>query len=238
MFVVNDTLDAIFLGCFFFGLIFSGLSLFLGIADIGFGHLTGGHDGHGIHFGHHHGSDGLATDSGPSPISVGTILGFLTWFGGVAYLARNGLNIYGGVSLVLGIAAGLAGGYVIFWVLRKVQAQQAGIMHAADDYLPGTIAKVTSSIRAGGTGEIIFEHQGIRKASAARSQSGRAIPRGTEVVILRHASGIAEVEPWSSLIDDGFDDLDRIGEGRKLDLPPPEGEHLSSPDGISRAQGA
>jgi hypothetical protein len=229
MFVVNDLLDAILLGCFFFGLIFSGLSLFLGVAEIGVGHQAS-HGGHGGHFGHHgHGGGhdahhGHASEDVLSPISVGTILGFLTWFGGVAYLARNGLETYAAVSLFLGVVAGLVGGYVIYWLLRKVHSQQAGLLRASDDYMPGTIARVTSSIRAGGTGEVVYERRGVRQVAAARCPSGEAIPRGTEVVILRRTRGIVQVEPWVTFVGDGFDELESGREGRITDLPPPQPE--------------
>jgi hypothetical protein len=232
MFVVNDLLDAILLGCFFFGLIFSGLSLFLGITDIGIGHQGHSHGGH--HGGHlglhgHDGQGGHAGDDVLSPISVGTILGFLTWFGGVTYLARNGLEIWAGISLLLGAIAGIAGGWIIYWLLRKVHSQQAGLLRASDDYMPGTIARVTSSIRAGGTGEIVYEQRGVRQVSAARNPSGEAIPRGTEVVIVKHGAGIAQVEPWAKFVGDSFDELESGHEGRITDLPPPSSQaQLSS----------
>jgi hypothetical protein len=94
--------------------------------------------------------------------------------------------------------------------------------------MPGTIARVTSSIRAGGTGEIVYERRGVRQVSAARSPSGEAIPRGTEVVILKHGSGIAQVEPWTKFVGDGFDELETGHEGRITDLPPPISEPLQS----------
>jgi hypothetical protein len=156
-----------------------------------------------------------------SPISVGTVLGFLTWFGGVAYLARNGLGAFAPISLVLGAIAGIAGGFVIFWLLRKVHSQQAGLLRAADDYLPGTIARVTSSIRAGGTGEIVYEQRGVRQVSAARNPTGEAIPRGTEVVVLRRTAGVAQVQPWTTFVGDDFDELETAHEGLTTDLPPP-----------------
>jgi len=226
MFVVNDVLDAILLGCFFFGLIFSGLSLFLGITNIGIDHEVVGHHGHVGHFGHHghDGQHGHSSDDVLSPISVGTVLGFLTWFGGVAYLLRNGLELYAAVSLIFGLIAGVVGGYVIYWLLRKVHAQQAGLLRASDDYMPGTIARVTSSIRAGGTGEIVYERRGVRQVSAARAPSGEAIPRGTQVVIVRHASGVAQVQPWSAFVGDGFDELGPDRESHATDLPPPRPE--------------
>jgi hypothetical protein len=195
MFVVNDFLDAVLLGCFFFGLIFSGLSLFLGIADLGFDHDgPGHHDGSG----HHH-------DDALSPISVGSILAFLTWSGGVAYLLRNGADAQAAVSVVLGLAAGLLGGYAVYLLLKRVRASEAGLMRAEDYAMPGVIGRVTSSIREGGTGEIVYEQKGVRQVSAARAADGRAIPRGTEIVVHRLTSGIAYVEPWTSFFGDEFD---------------------------------
>jgi membrane protein implicated in regulation of membrane protease activity len=193
MFVVNDLLDAVLLGCFFFGLIFSGLSLFLGIAHLGFDHNGAGHHG------------GHDADDGLSPISIGSILAFLTWFGGIAYLLRNGADAQAAVSLVLGLGAGLLGGYAVYSLLKRVKSSEAGLMLPGDYSMPGTIGRITSSIREGGTGEIVYEQRGVRQVSAARSSTGAAIPRGTEVVVHRVQAGIAIVEPWSSFVGDEFD---------------------------------
>jgi len=181
------------------------MSLFLGFADLGIGHSGGSH-GHLGDF-NHHGHVGHEQGDGLAPVSIGSILGFLTWFGGVAYLVRNGLDVFVGVSLFTGALAGLAGGYVIFFLLKKVHAQQAGLLIASDDYMLGTIGRVTSSIRAGGTGEIVYERRGVRQVTAARAPTGIAIPRGTEIVVLDHRAGIADVEPWSTYIGDDFAEL-------------------------------
>jgi hypothetical protein len=65
-----------------------------------------------------------------------------------------------------------------------------------DYYLPGTIARVLSPIRARGTGEIMYVKGGTRQVAAARSIDGEPIARGTEVVIVRYELGIAYVHPW------------------------------------------
>ena len=57
------------------------------------------------------------------------------------------------------------------------------------------MARVTSSIRAGGTGEVVYEQAGVRQVSAARAADGRAVPRGAEVVILNGERGVVLVEP-------------------------------------------
>ncbi len=205
MLVMNDALDVIFLGTFFFGLIFSALSLVLGAAHVGFDHGQVGHHGH-------HGHTGADADGGVSPVNVSTVLAFLAWFGGVGYLARHGLGWYAAVSVFVGVAGGLAGAAVIFWVLTRFVRQMEGELREADYRLPGTIAQVTSSIRAGGTGEILYQQGGVRQVAAARSVDGAAIPRGVEVVVLRLERGIAYVEAWDTLMDEHARPLAEVGE--------------------------
>lgn len=190
MFSINDGVDALLLGMFFFGLLFTLGTLLLGVADLGFGH---GHGdvGHGDHGGH----------DGPSAINFGVILAFVTWFGGLAYLARNGAGIPLLLSLLIGIAGGVLGGMAIFRLLRLVRSKET-VLRAEDYRLPGVIARVSSSIRENGTGEVVYVQQGVRQVAAARSSDeGVAIPRGAEVVILRAEKGIVYVDLWDNLIE-------------------------------------
>ena len=188
MFSVNDGVDALLLGMFFFGLLFTLGTLLLGVADLGIGH---GHDvGHGDHGGH----------DASGALNLGVILAFITWFGGVAYLARNGLGIPLLFSLVIGFAAGVLGGMVIFRLLRLVRSKET-VLRSEDYRLPGVIARVTSSIRENGTGEVVYVQQGVRQVAAARSATGLPIPRGAEVVILRFERGIVYVDLWDNLIE-------------------------------------
>jgi membrane protein implicated in regulation of membrane protease activity len=65
------------------------------------------------------------------------------------------------------------------------------------DYrIEGTVGTVSSAIRGGGTGEVIFEQKGARKSAGARSDDGTALPEGAEVVITRYQDGIAYVKKW------------------------------------------
>ncbi len=189
MFSINDGVDALLLGMFFFGLLFTLGSLLLGVADLGFGHVHGD-VGHGDHGGH----------DGPSAINLAVILAFITWFGGVAYLARNGAGIPLLISLLIGLAGGVLGGMAIFRLLRLVRSKET-VLRAEDYRLPGVIARVTSSIRENGTGEVVYVQQGVRQVSAARAVEGVAIPRGAEVVILRAEKGIVYVDLWDTLIE-------------------------------------
>jgi membrane protein implicated in regulation of membrane protease activity len=197
MFVVNDVLDALLLGFFFFGLVFSAISLFVGVADIG---VDLDHSGHDAAAPGHHAHDALA------PINVSTILAFLTWFGGVAYLARNGFDWLTGFSLVFGVMAGLAGGWIVFQVLRRLRATE-GTLDPAENRVEGTVARVTSSIRAGGVGEIVYKIGGRQQIAAARAIDGVAIPRDTEVVIVDRSGGFALVQSWESFLGEEHADL-------------------------------
>jgi hypothetical protein len=53
---------------------------------------------------------------------------------------------------------------------------------------------VSSSIRAGGTGEVIYEQAGVRQVVAARAPGAPELQRGTEVVVLSVDNGIATVQ--------------------------------------------
>jgi hypothetical protein len=58
------------------------------------------------------------------------------------------------------------------------------------------VATVSMPIREKGTGEVIFEQNGARRSTGARSEDGTSLPKGTEVVIERYDDGIAYVKRW------------------------------------------
>jgi hypothetical protein len=66
--------------------------------------------------------------------------------------------------------------------------------------MEGVVGRVSDEIRpGGGTGEILFSQLDARRSAAARSETGEAIPRGTEVVVLRYVRGIAYVTPLDQI---------------------------------------
>jgi membrane protein implicated in regulation of membrane protease activity len=209
---VNDALDAVLLGAFFFGLIVTGLAFALGIADLSVGHFGDiGHVGpHGHVPGH---GRGIGRGSGRTvnsdliqPINIGTLMAFVTWFGGVSYLVRNGLDWWAIIAVPIGILAGLLAGYFVFIILRALQSGER-VLQAEDYRIEGVIGHLSSSIREGGTGEVIYEQRGVRQVSAAKSATGLPIARGSEVVIVRREHGVAFVEPWASFLGDRHADL-------------------------------
>lgn len=199
---MTATLSVVFLICFVFGLTTSMLSLLLGGAE----NLLGGDGVHG-----HIGPDGVSTGasgvdgldgSGSSGhggsaempfFSVTGMLMFLTWFGAMGFLLLR-FSVFGtALILVLASGAGLIGATAIFLFYNKFLLAGETRLRPSDCYLPGTLARVTSGIRAGGTGEIVYQQGGARKTSGARSDEAQAHPQGQEVVIVRYEKGIAYV---------------------------------------------
>ena len=196
MLVIGDALDALFLGSFLFGLLFSACSHLLGVAHIGV-HLPKsfpGHGGHsaspGGHAGNHRALPGKAV---AGLLNLPSILAFVSWFGGVGYQARHALGFVTPASLACGVLGGTCAAAFVWWFLAKVILPQDRALDPEAYQLPGTAARVSSSIRPGGTGEIVYEQAGVRQVSAARAGNGVGVARGTSVVIIRHERGVAMV---------------------------------------------
>jgi len=187
MFPINDMLDSILLGSFFFGIVFTIGSLLLGFADLGGdSHASGHHDGAG----HFHGL-----------LNVSAILAFVTWFGGIGYLVRNGIGWFAPIAILIGLAGGLLGAFVVGLFFNNVLRAGSESLDPGDFERVGALGRVTSSIRSGGVGEIVFERHGSQLVTSARSRSEQPIGRGTEVVILSVERGTAVVEPFDALLE-------------------------------------
>jgi hypothetical protein len=87
----------------------------------------------------------------------------------------------------------------VFWFLVKVLLKHEKDLDPADYDMVGVLGKVSSTVRPGGTGEMIFSQHGVRRAAGIRSENGEAIPRGIEVVVTRYEKGVAYVRPWEEL---------------------------------------
>ena len=198
-----------YLTCFLLGFSLSVVSFVLGSLNLHGLHLFHGHVGHGGHAGHlgHAGRAGALHRAGGqahqtaavSPFNFATISAFLAWFGGAGYL----LTRYGGLvaipALMLALLTGIAGGALMFWFMAGVLWSPNENLDPSDYDPIGLIGVVSSSIREGGTGEILFPQAGARKTAGARSESGTAISRGTEVVITQYKNGLVYVRPWADL---------------------------------------
>lgn len=194
-----------YLVCFAVGLVLTLLSAVSGLGHLSFGHLHLPHLHLGkLHIvGHHdpaqaHGNNGLSAFNGF------TLMAFLCWFGGTGYLLRHHTALAGVAVLVFSLLSGFAGSALVFGFLTRVLLSRERVFTEEETAMPGVLARVTSSIREGGIGEIAFSQGGARRAAAARSETGAAIARDAEVVVLRYERGVAYVEPWS-----------------EMDMPPP-----------------
>jgi membrane-bound ClpP family serine protease len=196
-----------YMACFLFGLILSVLSLLVGLFDLhipGLGflhhmhlhhfhlHLDHGH----VHLPHAEAAGGPAI----SPFNFSTAMAFLAWFGGAGYL----LTVWGHVGLfgvmALSTLFGVTGGAIVFLFAAKVLMKNDSTLYIADYHMEGLLGRVCSGIRAnGGTGEIIFSQEGVRRTCGARSEDDSEIAKGTEVVITRYERGIAYVRKWDEM---------------------------------------
>lgn len=184
-----------YLVCFGVGFVLAMLTFFGGFGHLHFGHLHGGH----FHLGHSHTHPPGAHDSSLSPINGFTLMAFLCWFGGTGYLLRRFTGVLGLGVFAIAILSGLAGAAVIFWFLARVLLPRERVLAPEDTEITGVLARVSSPIREGGTGEIAYSQGGAHRAAAARSDAGVPIARDVEVVVLRYERGIAYVRAWSEL---------------------------------------
>ncbi len=215
-----------YLICFAVGFCFSFFSFVFGSSRFGRLHLPHFH-GHGVpHLPAVHGPMGHAPVAGGhapaaahapaaghapaqpaargsvSPFNFVTLTAFLAWFGGTGYLLTRFSTVWVGLGLLFSVISGLAGGGIIFLFLSRVLMSDGENMDPADYEMVGVLGRVSSSIREGGTGEIVYSQVGTRRVCGARSENGGAIAQGTEVVVSRYDKGIAYVELWSEISGD------------------------------------
>ncbi len=92
----------------------------------------------------------------------------------------------------LSVVSGVFGAGLLWAILFKLLLPRERVLNSEDTEMTGVLAKVSDSIRSnGGIGEILFLQTGARRCSAARSEDGRTIERGTEVVVIRYERGVA-----------------------------------------------
>lgn len=159
-------------------------------------HLGAGHAaGHGAA----PSGGGAARNVDISPFNPTTLAAFLGWFGGTGYLLTRYSSLWVLLGLGFALASGLVGASIVFLFLSKVLMSRDENMDPADYEMVGVLGKICSSIRAGGTGEIIYSQAGTRRTCGARSDDGRALPKGSEVVVTRYEKGIAYVRLWDEI---------------------------------------
>ena len=217
------TLETFYLICFVIGFSLSAVSFFFSVlhvhlpvrwhiplfshhagplgTHIASAHASGGaaHAAPGAAPGAHGATSSAMAKSASAKISwlnPSAVLAFLAWFGGTGYLLTQVYRFWYLLALGLAILSGFAGAAIVSWFLVKVLLPHEVELHDADFELAGTLAKVTSTIRQDGTGEITYSQGGVRRCAGARSSDGKPLEKGSEVVVARYEKGIAYVTKW------------------------------------------
>jgi membrane protein implicated in regulation of membrane protease activity len=165
----------------------------------GAGHLGAGH----APAAHGHAGNGAAAQAGRpasvSPFNFVTLTAFLAWFGGTGFLITRFSSIWFALGLLIAMAAGLFGAAIVFLFLSRVLISHEENMDSADYEMVGLLGRTSMPIREQGTGEIIYSQAGTRRTCGARSETGSAIEKGTEIVVTRYDKGIAYVRLWDEM---------------------------------------
>lgn len=149
-----------------------------------------------FHGAHHGGHTGLKGAAHLSWFNASTVLAFLAWFGGTGYLLTRHSRLVGLLILCVSTLIGLVAGWSVFRFMLKLVSSEDLPMTSEERRIEGAVGTVSMPIREGGTGEIIFPIGGVRRCAGARSDDGKPIEKGAEVVIARYEKGIAYVKRW------------------------------------------
>ena len=132
--------------------------------------------------------------------NMGTIAAFLLWFGAGGYLITRFETWWFIWCLITSALLGLIGASMVFWFIARVLMRSDLPLDPADYDMIGVLGRVTSPVReGGGTGEMTYSQQGRRCGAPIRSDDGKAIAKGSEVIVTRYEKGIAYVR--------GFDEM-------------------------------
>jgi membrane protein implicated in regulation of membrane protease activity len=196
--------ELFYLICFVVGFAFSVISFLSGtlhwhVHSPKHLHFDGCGHGSAHGAGHAQGARGGIKGAHFSFLNPITLAAFLTWFGGAGYLLVHLRHIWVYAGLALASLAGLIAAAIVFWFVAKVLMANERALDPLDYDMIGVLGYVSSTIRSGGTGEMIFVQLGVRKPCAARSDSGDTLAKGEEVVVTRYERGVAYVRRWDEL---------------------------------------
>lgn len=186
--------EAFYLVCFLVGLMLSAVSLLGGMGRFG-GHVHVPHMAHAAHVPH----AGLKTAYAGGTVpwwNAFSATVFLCWFGAAGYLLTRHGSFVAAVVLVLAAICGLIGGAIVFLFLTRVLLKHERELTADETAVVGAVGRVSSAIRVGGTGEMVYEQMGALRSAPARTEDGTAIAKNDEVFVVRYEKGIAYVRRW------------------------------------------
>jgi hypothetical protein len=211
--------ETFYLVCFLAGLMLSLVSLLGGMGHFGgHAHLPHVHVPHAGHVPHLHvphgggvhtagmngGSAGNASAGPEVPWwNAFSIMIFLCWFGASGYLLTKYGGFVAGLVVVLAAICGLAGGAILFLFMNKFLMPHERELTAFETEVIGVVGRISSPIRSGGTGEIVYQQLGATRSAIARSDDGEPIGKQEEVYVIRYEKGIAYVKRWEDLENQG-----------------------------------
>jgi hypothetical protein len=105
-------------------------------------------------------------------------------------------GVLGSLALLIAILAGIVGAGLVRALMAALIRSSAPPLQLGAE---GALGTVNAAIRPDAPGEVIYTLEGLHRSIPAYSQDGKAIPRGTTVVILRRERGFAWVEPLDPL---------------------------------------
>jgi hypothetical protein len=200
--------------CFLCGLFLSAFSLLGGMGHFG-GHVQMPHMSHlpvaghfpagGVHPVHLPQGAGRAQAGSGGSIpwwNTFSLMIFLCWFGAAGYLMTRYGSFLAAVVVLLAMVCGVAGGAIVFFFLTRVLLPHEHELTADETEVVGVVGQVSSAIRVGGIGEIIYQQLGARQSVPARSENGDPIARDEEVFVVRYEKGIAYVRRWEEVLEE------------------------------------
>jgi hypothetical protein len=193
----NDTLEFIYLVCFFLGLGFAVLSaLMAGVfgghagphVDVGGAEVDlGGIHTNGTHVGP---TDGSVHFSPLSPVSIAL---FVTTFGGIGLLLKK-FGTPTVVQLPIAAVSGIVVGGLVSYAFYKIMQATQGSSHPRTGEEIGIEAEVTVPIPNDGVGEIAYVVRGTRFTNQARTVDGKELPAHVVVKIVKQVGTTYHVQ--------------------------------------------
>lgn len=194
------TAGNVYLLCFAFGLFWAIASLLLGSFRL-HGRVHAAHvHSHAGHAAHPAAKASLGSKFWGEFLNMHSLAIFLAWFGGCGFLMTRHSQIGVAVVLLVSVLGGLLSAFAVASFLHFLQGKEREL-DPFDYDMVGVLGRVSSSIRSGGTGEILYSRDGARASACARSEGGQPIERGVEVVVTRYEKGVAYVRTWDSMTD-------------------------------------
>ena len=144
--------------CFLVGFLFSLLSFLagFGIASAPAARL------------HAHAGSWRGRRTQDSPFNFGTIAAFLAWFGGTGYLLSRYSSIWALLALGIAVVSGLAAPPWFSGFCSRCCCSTSSELDPADYEMVGVLGRVSSPMREGGTGEMIFSQDGVAPRGRAK----------------------------------------------------------------------